>query len=191
MGYPSWMCQSRRMRTPSPPQCFARRPTQTGTFTSSLTTIHRSKQVRYPVLIQGQNGCAQCPNQSVSPINFIATYRRHEQEKRRTYEQRVREVKRTSFTPLLFAASGRIGKAATAFCRSGTSLTTQQWGGFTQTEFRLAEISSPVSQVTHDFIIDTSIMTCTGSEHVCLLYCIVCNCVVMFESTATYKQATD
>ena len=87
-----------------------------------------------------------------SPTNpshqSTATYRRHEQEKRRTYEQRVREVKRASFTPLLFAASGGIGKAATVFCRSDTSLTTQQWGGFTQTEFRLAEISSPVSQVT-------------------------------------------
>ena len=27
----------------------------------------------------------------------------------------------------------------------------------------------------HDFIIDTSIMTGTGSAYVCLLYCIVCN----------------
>ena len=41
-----------------------------------------------------------------------------------------------------------VESAAAVFCRSDTSLTTQQWGGFTQIEFRLAEISSPVSQVT-------------------------------------------
>ena len=44
-----------------------------------------------------------------------AIYRRHEQEKRRQYEQRVHEVERTSFLPLVFAASGGMGKAATSF----------------------------------------------------------------------------
>ena len=40
-------------------------------------------------------------------------FRSHEREKRRAYEQRVREVEHGSFTPLVFAATGGMGKAAT------------------------------------------------------------------------------
>ena len=67
-----------------------------------------------------------------------ATYRRHE---RRVYEQSVQEVERASFTSLVFAASGGMGKATPLFStngrqhslrRSDTSPTAQQWGGFTQ-----------------------------------------------------------
>ena len=46
------------------------------------------------------NPCA--PSNRTQQI--AATYRRHEQEKRRAYQQRVREVERASFTPLVFAA---------------------------------------------------------------------------------------
>ena len=35
-----------------------------------------------------------------------ATYRRHKNVKKRSYEQRVREVEHGSFTPLVFSASG-------------------------------------------------------------------------------------
>ena len=42
-----------------------------------------------------------------------ACYRRHEREKCRAYEQRVREVERGSFTPLVFSTSGGMGRAAT------------------------------------------------------------------------------
>jgi len=42
-----------------------------------------------------------------------ACYRRHEREKCRAYEQRVREVERGSFTPLVFSISGGMGRAAT------------------------------------------------------------------------------
>ena len=42
-----------------------------------------------------------------------ATFRRHEKEKKRAYEQRVLEVEHGSFTPIVLSASGGIGKLAT------------------------------------------------------------------------------
>ena len=41
-----------------------------------------------------------------------STYRRHETLKRRTYEQRVREVEHASFTPLVMSLTGGLGPAA-------------------------------------------------------------------------------
>ena len=38
-------------------------------------------------------------------------FRSHDREKRRAYEQRVREVERGSFTPLIFSALGGISRA--------------------------------------------------------------------------------
>ena len=45
-------------------------------------------------------------------LSLDLCFRRHEGEKRRAYEQRVREVEKGSFTPLVFTTSGGIGKAA-------------------------------------------------------------------------------
>ena len=53
-------------------------------------------------------------NQSTS---LAATFRRHEGEKCRAYEEHVREVERGSFTPLVFSSLGGIGKAATVMYR--------------------------------------------------------------------------
>ena len=54
---------------------------------------------------------------SLAPSNMSSTltaaYRRHEQEKRRAYEERVRELEHGCFTPLVFSTSGTMGKAAT------------------------------------------------------------------------------
>ena len=44
-----------------------------------------------------------------------AVYRKHEMEKRRCYEQRIREVEHSSFTPLVFSAVGGMGTAASVF----------------------------------------------------------------------------
>ena len=44
-----------------------------------------------------------------------AVYRRQEQEKRRKYGQRVREVEHASFVPLIFSCTGGAGPAATFF----------------------------------------------------------------------------
>ena len=40
-------------------------------------------------------------------------FKRNEMEKRRTYEQRVREIEHASFTPLIFSATGGMGPMAT------------------------------------------------------------------------------
>ena len=45
--------------------------------------------------------------------SLAATFRKNEGEKRRAYEERVREVERGSFTPLVFSSLGGMGKAAT------------------------------------------------------------------------------
>ncbi len=42
-----------------------------------------------------------------------ATYRRHEQEKKREYDQRVRAVEHSTFTPLVLSVSGGMGRSAT------------------------------------------------------------------------------
>jgi len=42
-----------------------------------------------------------------------AAYHKHEQEKRRAYEERVREVEHGCFTSLVFSTSSGMGKAAT------------------------------------------------------------------------------
>ena len=67
---------------------------------------------------------------SSAPTNrsqqLTANYRRHEQEKCRAYEQRVREVERASFTPLVFAASGGMGQAATVFYKRLAALLAQK-----------------------------------------------------------------
>ena len=44
-------------------------------------------------------------------------YRAQEQDKRRDYEDRVRNVERGTFTPLVFSATGGAGPAATTFLK--------------------------------------------------------------------------
>ena len=44
-----------------------------------------------------------------------ACYAHHEQIKRRLYEQRINEVELVSFTPLIFSATGGMGKSAAVF----------------------------------------------------------------------------
>ena len=54
------------------------------------------------------------PNsESYRDLEMATCYRRHEGEKRRSYENRVREVEHGSFTPLAFSTSGGMGRAAT------------------------------------------------------------------------------
>ena len=51
-----------------------------------------------------------------------ATYRNHEQEKRRQYDQRVRDIEHASFTPLVLSITGGMGRAATAFYKRLASM---------------------------------------------------------------------
>ena len=54
------------------------------------------------------------------PLSSI--YRKHEQEKRREYDQRVREIEHATFTPLVFSTTGGMGQAATTFYRRLASM---------------------------------------------------------------------
>ena len=48
-----------------------------------------------------------------SRLGSAGMYRAHEREKKRAYEQRVREVEHSSFTPLVLSTTGGMGNEAT------------------------------------------------------------------------------
>ena len=57
------------------------------------------------------NPCARSNRQT----SLQSTYRCHEQEKKRQYEQKIREVEHSTFTPLVLSTTGGMGRAATTF----------------------------------------------------------------------------
>ena len=58
-------------------------------------------------------------NRNLTPA---AAYRKHEHEKKRTYEQSIREVEHSSFTPLVLSTSGGMGTEANIFYKRLASL---------------------------------------------------------------------
>ena len=68
---------------------------------------------------------------SYAPSNKNTTiekcFRKHELEKKRTYDQRVREIEDASFTPLVLSASGGFAKEATHFYKRLASLLAEKW----------------------------------------------------------------
>ena len=54
-------------------------------------------------------------------------FRKHELEKRRAYEERIREVEHGSFTPLVFSTSGGMGRAATTTYKHLARLLSEKW----------------------------------------------------------------
>ena len=54
-------------------------------------------------------------------------YRKHEQIKKRAYEQRIREVEHASFTPLVISATGGLANEASTFYKRLTSLLASKW----------------------------------------------------------------
>ena len=48
-------------------------------------------------------------------VNITQFYRRHEQEKKRTYYQRIQEIEHATFTPLLLSVTGGLTKKAEVF----------------------------------------------------------------------------
>lgn len=63
-------------------------------------------------------------NRNLGPSNM---YRAHEREKKRAYEQRVREVEHSTFTPLVLSATGGMGVEATTFYKRLASLLAEKW----------------------------------------------------------------
>ena len=58
--------------------------------------------------------------------SLSSTYRRHEMEKKRSYEQRIREVEHSTFTPLVLSSTGGMGKAATTFYKRLSSMLSEK-----------------------------------------------------------------
>ena len=54
-------------------------------------------------------------------------YRMHEREKKRAYDQRIREVEHSSFSPLIFSATGGMGREATCFYKHLASMLAHKW----------------------------------------------------------------
>ena len=55
-----------------------------------------------------------------------SVYHKHEQEKRRQYDQRVREVEHATFTPLVLSTTGGMGRAATTFYKRLASMVAEK-----------------------------------------------------------------
>ena len=60
------------------------------------------------------------PSNRMSSLS--ATYRKHENIKKRAYEQRVREVEHSSFTPIVLSLTGGLGNAASMHLLQKTTL---------------------------------------------------------------------
>ena len=59
---------------------------------------------------------------------LASVYRRHEQEKKRQYEQRIHEVEHATFTPLVISSTGGMGRAATTFYKRLASMISDKRG---------------------------------------------------------------
>ena len=60
-------------------------------------------------------------------LQLPSAYRKHEREKQRKYEQRIREVELGSFTPLIFSTSGSMSRSTTvAFKRLAAMLASKR-----------------------------------------------------------------
>ena len=59
--------------------------------------------------------------------SLAATYRKHERAKIRAYEQRVREVEHSSFTPLVTSLTGGCGNAANESYKRLASMLAEKW----------------------------------------------------------------
>ena len=66
-----------------------------------------------------------------APTNSNTTisncYRKHEAEKKRAYEQRILEVEHSTFTPLVFSATGGMAKQCSTFYKRLASRLAEKW----------------------------------------------------------------
>ena len=56
-----------------------------------------------------------------------SVYRKHEQVKKHAYEQRIRKVKYTIFTPLVLSATGGLAREANIFYKRLASMLASKW----------------------------------------------------------------
>ena len=113
--------------------------------TMSYQSANSTDGARLDVKAQGFWGCeTQCSFFDVKVFNPLAqsyhntalanSYRKNEQEKRRAYDQRVREVEHSCFSPLVFSVSGGMGPSATiVYKRLATMISTKFNQKYSQT----------------------------------------------------------
>ena len=65
------------------------------------------------------------PSNQKTPLSEC--YRSHENEKKRKYDQRIREVEHASFTPLILSCTGGLGPQATTSYKRLASLLSTKW----------------------------------------------------------------
>ena len=91
-----------------------------------LHSVHCVASVLVQCMSKVFSVLASCaPSNRLSSI--AATYRHHENLKKRHYEQRIREVEHSSFTPLVFSLTGGLGPAASAFYKRLASQLSEKW----------------------------------------------------------------
>ncbi len=54
-------------------------------------------------------------------------YRKHEQIKKRAYEQRIREIEHATFSPIVLSATGGLAREATIFYKRLASMLSSKW----------------------------------------------------------------
>ncbi len=82
----------------------------------------------------GRNECAFFDVRVINPYarsncseNLQAMYRRHDNMKRRGYEQRIREVEHATFVPLIFSLTGGSGSSANSCLKRLASRLAEKW----------------------------------------------------------------
>ena len=104
----------------------------------ALSTANRDPDARLDIKARGiWGGRFECAFFDVRIFNprarsnqspqITSVYRRHENAKRRQYEQRVREIEMASFVPLVFTTSGGLGPAATVTYKRIAMLLAEKW----------------------------------------------------------------
>ena len=59
--------------------------------------------------------------------NLHSVYRKHEQIKKRAYEQRIREIEHATFSPLVLSATGGLAWEANTFYKRLASMLASKW----------------------------------------------------------------
>ena len=72
---------------------------------------------------EDDNGCSYLPPKNRA-INKV--YLQHENDKRRDYEQRVLQVEKCSFVPLVYSTTGGMGPRATSFHKRVATLVSEK-----------------------------------------------------------------
>ena len=60
-------------------------------------------------------------------LSLPSTYQRHENQKKRVYEQRIRDVEHGSFVPLVMSVTGGLGRIATTVYKRLASMLSNKW----------------------------------------------------------------